>query len=113
MARRGAHRRLSRVETAIQNWIMMALKVNWQARRRLRFPSRATLRRLACHPQVERKVALRTQTRAVLVGLIESLSNHGGSNPSSEWGASDESATYITITCVLEFLVRNRELKLG
>jgi len=91
----------------------MALKVNWQARRRLRFPSRATLRRLACHPQVERKVALRTQTRAVLVGLIESLSNHGGSNPSSEWGASDESATYITITCVLEFLVRNRELKLG
>jgi hypothetical protein len=99
-------------ETAIQNWITMALEMNWQARRRLRFPSRATLRRPVCRPPVQRKVALRTQTPAVLVGLIGPLSNHGGSNSSSEGGVSGPGATYITITCVAESLGRNRELEL-
>jgi hypothetical protein len=79
----------------------MALEVNWQARRRLRFPSRATLRHPDYHPQVERKVALRMQARVALGELIESRSNHGGSNSLSEWGVSDESAAYVTITCIL------------
>ena len=82
----------------------MALEVNWQARRRLRFPSRATLRRPPCHPRVERNVALRTQTRTVLVELVESLSNHGASDLSSERRVSGAGATYITITWVPEFL---------
>jgi hypothetical protein len=87
----------------------MALEMNWQAQRRLRFPSHATLRR----PPVQRKVALRTQTPAVLVGLIEPLSDHGGSNPSSEGRVSGPGATFIAITCVAESLVRNRELELA
>ena len=91
----------------------MPVEVNWQAWHRLRFPSRATLRRPACHPQVERKVALRMQARVALVGPIESPSNHVGLNPLSEWGVSGENATYVTITCVPELLVGNRELKIG
>src|ERR1700693_388447 len=75
----------------------MALEMNWQAQRRLRFPSHATLRR----PPVQRKVALRTQTPAVPVGLIEPLSDHGGSNPSSEGRVSGPGATFITILHVL------------
>src|ERR1700737_763812 len=81
------------LETAIQNWITMALEVNWETRHRLRLPSLATLRHPDYHPQVERRVALRTQTRVVLVGPIESRSNHGGSNPLSKWGVSRESLT--------------------
>jgi hypothetical protein len=75
----------------------MALEMIRQAQRRLRFPSHATLRL----PPVQRKVALRTQTPAVLVGLIGPLSNHGGSNPSSEGRVSGPGATFIAILHVL------------
>jgi hypothetical protein len=82
----------------------MALEVNWQARRRLRFPSRATLRRPPCHPRVERNVALRTQTRAVLVELVESLSNHGASDLSSERVFLVRARHTLLLTWVPEFL---------
>jgi hypothetical protein len=89
------------LETAIQNWITMALEVNWRAQRRLRFLSRATLRRPVCRPQVQRKVALRTQTPAALIGLIGPHSNHGGSNPSSEGRVSGPGATYFILHVLL------------
>jgi hypothetical protein len=72
-----------------------------------------TLRRPPCHPRVERNVALRTQTRTVLVELVESLSNHGASDLSSERRVSGAGATYITITWVPEFLDEIAKSKLA
>jgi hypothetical protein len=49
----------------------------------------------------------------VLVALVGFQLNHGGSNPLNEGRVSGASATYVTIACVPEFFVRNRELYSG